>query len=85
LKANYQIDKDTPILGKGSFGKVFKTYNKKDPSIKVAIKVLDKKAIASDLITEEVAILAKLDHPNIVNHLETYDDKHYVYIGKYQK
>ena len=29
---------------------------------------------------EEVNILNRLDHPNIVNYFETYDDKKYVYL-----
>ena len=28
----------------------------------------------------EVQILNKLDHPNIVNYFETYDDKRYLYL-----
>ena len=84
LKQNYNIDKTTEVLGSGAFGKVFKTYNSKDPSIMVAIKVLDKSKMAENIesIMDEVAILNMLDHPNIVNHMETYDDKNLVYIGK---
>ena len=29
---------------------------------------------------EEVGILNKLDHPNIVNYFETYDDTKYIYL-----
>ena len=29
---------------------------------------------------EEVNILNTLDHPNIVNYFETYDDKKYIYL-----
>lgn len=29
---------------------------------------------------EEVAILNKLDHPNIVKYYETYDDQKYIYL-----
>jgi len=39
---NYHIDANTPLLGVGAFGKVFKTTNKHDASFKVAIKVIDK-------------------------------------------
>ena len=28
LKQNYLIDNNTPVLGTGAFGKVFKTHNK---------------------------------------------------------
>lgn len=29
---------------------------------------------------EEVAILSKIDHPNIVNYYETYDDQYFIYL-----
>ena len=32
------------------------------------------------MIQQEVAILHKLDHPNIVNYYETYDDKRYLFL-----
>ena len=86
LKHNYCIDKTTQVLGTGAFGKVFKSYNRNDPSIKVAIKVLDKSKMADsmDAIMEEIQVLNILDHPNIVNHMETYDDVNLVYIGKFR-
>ncbi len=40
---NYRIDENTQLLGVGEFGKVFKSYNINDPSINVAIKVIEKK------------------------------------------
>jgi hypothetical protein len=48
--------------------------------------VLDKTKMADNIesIMEEVAVLNILDHPNIVNHMETYDDTNLVYIGKYE-
>lgn len=53
-----------------------------DPSAKVAIKVLDKHKLQEhiDQLMEEINILYKLDHPNIVNYFETYDDKKYLYL-----
>ena len=41
LKANYNIDQN--VIGCGATGKVFKANNKKDKSIKIAIKVINKK------------------------------------------
>jgi calcium-dependent protein kinase len=32
------------------------------------------------LIYQEVDILTKLDHPNIVKYYETYDDEKYIYL-----
>jgi calcium-dependent protein kinase len=81
LKLNYKISADTKVLGAGSFGKVFLSESIEDPSFKVAIKVLNKKKIGEDIaaIREEVEILTKLDHPNIVRYYETYDDEKYMY------
>ena len=42
LRANYNISSKTQVIGTGAFGKVFKTFRKKDPNSYVAIKVLDK-------------------------------------------
>lgn len=58
------------------------TTNRHDKNLKVAIKVLDKHKLKEniDCIIEEVAILNKLDHPNIVKYFETYDDNKYIYL-----
>ena len=58
------------------------TTNRLDKDFKVAIKVLDKHKLKEniDCIMEEVAILNKLDHPNIVKYFETYDDDKYTYL-----
>ena len=82
LKHNYRIDSSSQVLGSGAFGKVFLSENIADPSFKVAIKVLNKKKLKKniDKIREEVKILTKLDHPNIVKYYETYDDEKYLYL-----
>ena len=53
-----------------------------DPTFKVAIKILNKQKLGSKLqdVEEEVKILHKLDHPNIVKYYETYDDVKYMYL-----
>jgi calcium-dependent protein kinase len=33
-----------------------------------------------DLVMDEVAILNKLDHPNIVKYFETYNDSRFIYL-----
>lgn len=82
LKMNYNIDANQTVLGSGSFGKVFLSQSKHNPDFKVAIKALDKVKLRMDvdLIQQEVSILHKLDHPNIVNYYETYNDFRYVYL-----
>lgn len=82
LKQNYQIDSHTHVLGTGAFGKVFKTHNKHNKDHLVAIKVMNKAKLADhlDAIQEEIEILTKLDHPNIVRYYETYIDEKYIYL-----
>merc|ERR1711957_617045 len=82
LKQNYVISKHSQQLGAGAFGSVFKTSNIHNPNHHVAIKVLDKNKLESniDCIMEEVAILHTLDHPNICKYYETYDDNKYIYL-----
>ena len=77
----YNIDKK--LLGEGSYGKVFKAFNKKDKTIEIAIKAIAKAHLDDDdlaALENEVAIMQKLDHPNIVKYFETYDDKKYIYL-----
>jgi calcium-dependent protein kinase len=62
---------------------VFRAVNKKDKTHVVAIKVIEKKDLTAEEITDimnEVTILQTLDHPNIVNYYETYDDHKYLYL-----
>jgi len=82
LKQNYRLHATTKVLGAGAFGKVFLSENLVDPSFKVAIKVLNKGRLKGhiDTIKDEVKILCKLDHPNIVRYYETYDDNRFLYL-----
>ena len=81
LKAQYDID--THVLGKGAFGKVYKAVDKMNSEFKVAIKVLNKdKMTKKDLqhVMDEVDMLKKVDHPNIVEYFETYENEHFLYL-----
>ncbi len=82
LKQNYNLSATSKVLGAGSFGKVFLSSNLSDPSFHVAIKVLNKKKLKGhiNIIREEVKILTRLDHPNIVKYYETYEDQKYMYL-----
>ena len=82
LKQNYNLDRNTKVLGQGAFGKVFLLNHKINTEFKVAIKVLNILKLQDQLqaILDEVAILNKLDHPNIVKYYETYTDVKYIYL-----
>jgi calcium-dependent protein kinase len=82
LKQLYKITESTKVLGAGAFGKVFLSESIYDPTFKVAIKVINKKKIGEHIntIKEEVEILQRLDHPNIVKYYETFDDQKYMYL-----
>ena len=70
-------------MGSGSFGKVFLGENKADKELKVAIKVISKSKLSEEDIEAlhmEVAILQKVDHPNIVKYYETYEDEKFIYL-----
>ena len=81
LKATYDIDRN--ILGKGSFGTVYKGTNKKNKNHNLAIKAIHKKNLSEEEVNnihEEVKMIQKVDHVNIVNYYETYEDKGFVYL-----
>ena len=71
------------ILGNGSFGKVRLFRDKYCPDLRFAIKTIKKNFLNPHSIKsliQEVEILIKLDHPNIVKYFETYEDDHYLHI-----
>ena len=81
LKSQYDIN--MKVLGSGSYGKVFLAQNKEDATIKIAIKVMNKRDMTEDdllSLRREVQIMQQVDHPNIVKYYETYDDKKYIYL-----
>ncbi|XP_045124343.1 calcium/calmodulin-dependent protein kinase type 1 isoform X2 [Portunus trituberculatus] len=70
------------LLGTGAFSQVRLAEVKDDPSTVVAIKIIDKKALKGkeDSLENEIKVLRRLTHPNIVQLLETFEDKHKVYL-----
>ena len=82
LKQNYNINKNSEEIGHGAFGSVFKTFSVHNPDHIVAIKVMSKQKLESNLdyIAQEVAIMNDLDHPNVVKYFESYDDYKYIYL-----
>jgi serine/threonine protein kinase len=50
---------------------------------KFAVKIVLKELLPTSelaIIREEIAILSSLDHPNVVNYIESYEDTRYLYI-----
>lgn len=82
LKKSYKIEDRQILLGKGAFGKVFLSQSVHNSNLNVAIKVLDKEQMKYDLelLMQEVDVLRKLDHPNIVKYYETYNDYKFIYL-----
>ena len=81
LKETYDIDQK--VLGSGSYGKVFKACDKKDKTLEIAIKVINKSKLdPEDLesLKNEVKLMQQVDHPNIVKYYETYDETKYIYL-----
>lgn len=70
------------LLGTGAFSQVRLAEVKDDPSRVVAIKIIDKKALKGkeDSLENEIKVLRRLQHPNIVQLMETYEDREHVYL-----
>jgi calcium-dependent protein kinase len=70
------------MIGGGHFGTVRIANLKTDPDIIYAIKSILRENIAKDikLLEEELFILQKVDHPNIVKFHQSYIDYRYVHI-----
>lgn len=70
-------------LGEGNFGAVYLFKSRADPTREYAVKILIKETLDQEAIAlarDEIAILAMLDHPNIVKYVESYEDNRYMYI-----
>jgi serine/threonine protein kinase len=70
-------------LGDGSYGKVKLFRDRSMHQLKFAIKSMRKCHMSSQLIIclkQEVEVLKKLDHPNIVKYFDTYEDESFLQI-----
>ncbi|XP_051164923.1 calcium/calmodulin-dependent protein kinase type 1 isoform X2 [Leptopilina boulardi] len=70
------------LLGTGAFSEVRLAESKERPGDLYAVKIIDKKALKGkeDSLENEIKVLRRLTHPNIVRLLETFEDKHKVYL-----
>lgn len=70
------------VLGTGAFSQVRLAESKDSPGNLYAIKVIDKKALKGkeDSLENEIRVLRRLDHPNVVKLLEAYESKASVYL-----
>ncbi|XP_050425539.1 calcium/calmodulin-dependent protein kinase type 1 isoform X4 [Adelges cooleyi] len=69
-------------LGTGAFSEVKLAVSKERPNEMYAVKIIDKKALKGkeDSLDNEIKVLRRLTHPNIVQLLETFEDKSKVYL-----
>ncbi|XP_030379819.1 calcium/calmodulin-dependent protein kinase type 1 isoform X2 [Scaptodrosophila lebanonensis] len=70
------------LLGTGAFSEVRLAESKDSPGEHYAVKIIDKKALKGkeESLENEIRVLRRLTHPNIVQLLETYEDKSKVYL-----
>ncbi|XP_017062775.1 calcium/calmodulin-dependent protein kinase type 1 isoform X2 [Drosophila eugracilis] len=70
------------LLGTGAFSEVRLAESKDSPGDHFAVKIIDKKALKGkeESLENEIRVLRRLTHPNIVQLLETYEDKSKVYL-----
>ncbi|XP_076294794.1 calcium/calmodulin-dependent protein kinase I isoform X3 [Lasioglossum baleicum] len=70
------------MLGTGAFSEVRLAESKEKPGQMYAVKIIDKKALKGkeDSLENEIKVLRRLTHPNIVQLLETFEDKQKFYL-----
>jgi len=79
IKAKYRI---LETIGKGSYGEVKKLVLKSTGATR-AMKIIRKEEVSKEYVLSlqnEIEILKKLDHPNIVKIYEFYQDKMNLYV-----
>ena len=64
-------------LGMGAFSKVFRVENKKTNEVFACKELIKTKIKDEEKFRNEIEIMSKCDHPNIVKLIEIYEDKRY--------
>ena len=72
FRKRFTYDQQKDLLGKGGFGEVYKAYDNED-HIYVALKMRQATADDKYNLISEFKRFKKLNHPNIVNHIEAYE------------
>ncbi|XP_052780146.1 calcium/calmodulin-dependent protein kinase type 1-like [Mya arenaria] len=69
-------------LGTGAFSEVLLAEDKIQPGKFVAVKCIDRMGIVGkeESLTNEIEVLRRLNHPNIVQLTDVFEDKNYVYL-----
>jgi calcium-dependent protein kinase len=70
-------------MGNGNFGSVYSAQSKVDSTKEFAIKSIAKDqltGVAIERLQNELGIMARLDHPNIIRYHGTYQDKQNIHI-----
>ena len=70
------------FIAEGSFGKVFKGYHRDSGRI-VAVKQISKSKMEENELevqTNEIELLKVIDHPNVVQMIDYFEDPHYIYL-----
>lgn len=69
------------VLGSGAFSEVCLAVHK-ETGKKFAVKCIDKKSLKGkeDSLENEISVLKRADHPNIVKMCEMFEDKNYLYL-----
>ena len=67
------------VLGHGKFGRVL-LWESRDTNHQYAIKAITKGEGLFSRMIEEVNILSKVDHPNIIKYIKSFQSKKYLYV-----
>ena len=79
----FDIYQELEELGEGAYGSVIKVCLKDNPDTIRAMKIISKDNIVegqSERLVDEIQILKKLEHPNIMKIFEYYNDSNNIYI-----
>eukprot|EP00826_Nyctotherus_ovalis_P016293 TRINITY_DN1470_c0_g4_i1.p1 TRINITY_DN1470_c0_g4~~TRINITY_DN1470_c0_g4_i1.p1 ORF type:complete len:129 (+),score=25.34 TRINITY_DN1470_c0_g4_i1:102-488(+) len=66
------------VIGHGQYGRILLWESREGD--KFAIKAVNKKNIPYFQLMEEVKILSKVDHPNIVKYFSSFQSEKYLYV-----